>query len=257
MNLWSGSIPYYDKKADFIPALIPFIQEGTKAAVIVCAGGAYTMRAEHEEGKICEWLNSIGLSAFILQYRVAPYKAPAIPADAQRAIRLARKEALRFGIEKVGIMGFSAGGHLAAAASVHFAKDFYEKTDDTDALSARPDFTILCYPVIDMTDCGHEESERNLLGEHPSKEQRAFYSLQKQVTCDTPPAFLWHTADDSVVSVQNSLRYAEALSAHGISYELHIYPFGDHGQGLAQNCEYLHSWVEALERWLCMMKVKE
>lgn len=256
MNLWSSGIPYYDKKVDFIPELIPFMREGTRAAVIVCAGGAYTMRAAHEEGKICEWLNSIGVSAFVLQYRVAPYRAPAIPADAQRAIRLARKEAGKFGIEKIGIMGFSAGGHLAAAASVHFAENFYEKTDETDDLSARPDFTILCYPVIDMTDCGHEESERNLLGIHPSKEQREFYTLQKQVTVDTPPAFLWHTADDSVVSARNSLRYAMALSAHGIPYELHIYPFGDHGRSLAEDCRYLHSWTEALERWMDMMKLK-
>lgn len=250
MQLWNNEMPYYDKEVEFIPYLTPYIKEGAKTAVVVCPGGGYSHRAPHEGDRIGEWLNEIGFSAFVLEYRVAPYHAPAEGSDVQRAIRVVRSEASRYGIEKVGVMGFSAGGHLAGTASVHYDKKFYEPTDEIDALSARPDFSILCYPVIDMGLYRHEGSRSNLVNYMPKKSERDFYSLHLQVTDDTPPAFLWHAADDAVVATENSMLYALALSEHKIPYELHIYPFGGHGQGLAENNPHMHQWAAALEKWL-------
>lgn len=252
MQLWSNGIPYYKKEVDFIPYLTPYIKEGAKTAVVVCPGGGYARRAEHEGNRIGEWLNEMGFSAFVLEYRVAPYQAPAESSDVLRAMRVARKEAEKYGIQKLGVMGFSAGAHLAGIASVHYDKKFYEETDETDQLSARPDFSILCYPVIDMFEYRHDGSRTNLIGSNPKKSQKEFYSLHMQVTEDTPPAFLWHTAEDSAVPAENSMLYAMALAEHKIPYELHIYPYGWHGQGLAEDNEYLHQWAEALHRWLVL-----
>lgn len=250
MQLWNDKIPYFREDVEFIPYLTPYIKEGAKTAIVVCPGGGYGMRAEHEGNRIGEWLNEIGVSAFVLEYRVEPYGAPAEPSDVQRAMRVARKEAEKYGIERIGVMGFSAGGHLAATASVHYDKTFYEKTDEIDELSARPDFSVLCYPVIDFYEFRHEGTRANLIGPNPKQSEKDFYSLYKQVTDDTPPAFLWHTSDDFCVPAENSMLYAMALSAHNIPYELHIYPHGLHGLGLAEDNAYLNQWAEALHRWL-------
>lgn len=147
-------------------------------------------------------------------------------------------------------MGSSAGGHLSATVSVHYDKQFYELQDEIDKISARPDFTILCYPVLDMYEYRHDDSRNNLLGMRAKDEYKEFYSLYKQVTDNTPAAFLWHTSDDQLVPVQNSLMYAMALAEHLIPYELHIFPYGSHGLGLAKNDAYVHEWTHALERWL-------
>lgn len=249
MQLWSHGMPY-EEEGEFVPYLTPYIKEGAKTAIVVCPGGAYVRRAEHEGNRIGEWLNEIGVSAFVLEYRVGPYKAPAGGADVQRAIRVVRSEAETYGIRKIGVMGFSAGGHLAATASVHYDHAFYERTDEIDAWSARPDFTVLCYPVIDMFEYRHDDSRTSLIGSNPKKSQKEFYSLYMQVTDQTPPAFLWHTAQDSCVPAENSMLYAMALSEHKIPYELHIYPYGEHGLGLAEDDAHLHQWAEALHRWL-------
>lgn len=256
MRLWNGDMPYAREEVDFEPYLTPYIREGATTAIVVCPGGGYGGRAEHEGNVVGEWLNTIGISAFVLEYRVAPYGAPAEPSDVQRAIRVARREGAKYGIQKIGVMGFSAGGHLAATASVHYNKTFYEETDETDRLLARPDFSVLCYPVIDLFEYRHDGSRENLIGPNPRKSLKEFYSLHMQVTDDTPPAFLWHTAEDNAVPAENSMLYAMALSEHKIPYELHIYPYGCHGKGLGEDDEHLCQWTEALDRWLKLMGFK-
>ncbi len=254
MNIWDdGKMPYYDETNEFIPYLTPYTIDGAKGAVLVCPGGGYAMRAEHEGNVIAEWLNSIGVSAFVLEYRVAPYAAPAEGSDVQRAMRIVRSMAKKYGYEKIAVMGFSAGAHLAATVSVHYDVDFYEPIDEIDEISARPDASILCYPVIDMYEYRHDGSRCNLIGTNPRPDMKEFYSLHLNVTDDTPPAFLWHTAEDATVPAENSMLYASALSAHKIPYELHIYPFGHHGLGLADEVPHTHQWAAALDNWLTLM----
>jgi len=250
MKLWNDKIPFYDESIEFKPYLTDYLVEGAKTAVVICPGGAYVERAEHEGKGYAEWLNSIGISAIVLEYRVAPYKAPAPACDVQRAIRVVRYELKKLGVEKIGVMGSSAGGHLAATVSVHYDKCFYEAQDKIDEISARPDFTILCYPVIDMYEYRHEGSKVNLFGSRVKTEDEKFYSLYKHVTDDTPTAFLWHTSTDNGVAAENSMLYAMALSEHLIPYELHIYPQGEHGLGLAEDNAYVHQWTDTLHRWL-------
>jgi len=250
MQLWSKEIPYYEEDVNFVPYIIPYINENAKLAIVLCPGGGYRERTDHEGEQVGQWLQSIGIAAFILGYRVAPCKTPAPLSDALRAMRVVRKEVQKYGIQKVGIMGFSAGGHLAATASVHYDKNVYGETDAIDSLSARPDFSVLCYPVMDMFDYRHDPSRERLLGKNPVKAMKTFYSPQMQVTEDTPPAFLWHTATDRDVPAENSILYALALAQWQIPYELHIYPRGKHGQNIALNDAYLHQWTESLRRWL-------
>lgn len=250
MKLWSGEMPYYNSEIDFEPHILPYICDGAKLAVVVCPGGGYGGRCEYEGEEIGEWFNTIGITGYVLEYRVSPYRAPAIPSDVQRGMRMARADAEKRGIKKVGVMGFSAGGHLAATASVHWDKKLYEPTDEIDRLSARPDFSVLCYPVIDMFDFRHDGTRVCLLDERNKKADREFYSLHKQVTDDTPPAFLWHNCSDQAVPAENSLLYAAALSEHNISYELHVFPYGMHGGGLCQGDSYIGQWTHLLERWI-------
>ena len=249
MLLWTDNeIPHHSGAADFEPYLEMHAVEGARLGVVICPGGAYFGRSAHEGTDYARWLNTIGVSAAVLEYRVYPSRAPAQIADAQRAIRLARAVLSQSGAEKIGVMGSSAGGHLTATASVHFGKDFYPPLDTIDRLSARPDFSILCYPVIDMGVPSF--TRKNLLGDTPSEEAQVFYSPHLHVTKDAPPTFLWHTAADEGVSAANSMLYAEALVRYGIPCELHIYPEGPHGMGLAQDDPYVGQWTRALERWL-------
>ena len=151
-------------------------------------------------------------------------------------------------------MGFSAGGHLAAIASVHYDYPFYPPQDEADALSARPDFSVLCYSVIDMGEYRHDWSRRFLLGDVPDEAQIEFYSPQRCVTENTPPAFLWHTAQDASVPAINSMFYAAALQKCGVPYELHIFPFGQHGKALALDDASVGQWRQLLRQWLVSMK---
>lgn len=243
MDIWSGSVPY---AGEFVPYLTPYPVEGAKTAIVVCPGGGYHHRASHEGDGYARWLNTIGIAAFVLEYRIAPDKAPAPMADAQRAIRLVRQ----MGYEKVGIMGSSASGHLAATVSVHYGHAFYEPQDALDALSARPDFSVLCYPVIDMGQYRHNGSRQNLLGSRVSSNQQRFYSPQLNVSETTPPAFIWHCSGDSSVPSQNALLYAMALAENNVDYELHVYAGGGHGWGLAEDKPRICQWTQALEKWL-------
>lgn len=227
----------------------------TGTAVVVFPGGGYVGLAMGHEGKdIASWLNARGVTAFVLKYRLAPrYHHPAMLQDAQRAIRTARSMAgeLGFAPNRVGIWGFSAGGHLASTASTHFDAGNANASDPVERESSRPDFTVLCYPVISLDDAiAHAGSKRNLLGENFDPALVENLSNEKQVSAQTPPTFLFHTSDDPGVMVENSIRYYLALRAHGVPAELHVYEHGPHGVGLAPFDPVLSTWPPLLEGWM-------
>ena len=236
------------------PAITPYLVEGKQnAAVVICPGGGYGKRADHEGGPVAEWLNTLGISAFVLRYRVAPYVYPSALLDAQRALRTIRFRADEYGIDpgRTGILGFSAGGHLASAAGVLYDQGNEEDPEPLERFSSRPDYLILCYPVISMTDgVTHQGSKKNLLGDTPDEELARRLSSELQVTAETPPTFLWHTSDDASVPVENSLRFASALSRHYVPFDLHVYAHGLHGLGLAEEEPHTRTWTEACASWL-------
>lgn len=252
--LWDKQVPLSKgTSSEDIPALFPYLVQGeNNSAVIVCPGGGYGMRADHEGEPIAKWLNSIGISAFVLRYRVAPYQYPAALLDLQRAIRTVRYHAKEWRINpaKVGTLGFSAGGHLVSTAGTHFHEVEATLEDPIDEESSRPDLQILCYSVITMKDpYTHQGSRTNLLGERASIELVEKLSNEEQVTNETPPTFLWHTADDDV-AVENSLNFAVALSKNKVPFDLHIYEKGRHGLGLATEDEHVGTWTRQCEIWL-------
>ena len=225
------------------------------AAVIICPGGGYGHLAIDKEGfKVAQWFNTKGITAFVLKYRlpsdlIMEDKTIGPLQDAQRAMRLVRENAQEYGIDtaKVGIMGFSAGGHLASSLSTHYNDNVY-KTDGT--ISAKPNFSILLYPVISMQDkITHQGSRENLLGKNPSTAEVERFSNEKQITPKTPPTFLAHAADDKVVPVKNSIDYFTALNQTGVPVEMHIYEKGGHGFGLGTT-PATNAWPQALVLWL-------
>ena len=235
------------------PAQIP--PRGPKtAAIVVCPGGGYGGLAAHEAEPIAQWLNSIGVTGVVLRYRLGPkYHHPVELQDAQRAIRTVRARASEWNVDpqRVGILGFSAGGHLAATASTQFDAGDPNAKDPVDRQSSRPDASVLVYPVITFTDPHtHAGSRRNLLGDNPPQELVDAMSAEKRVTKDTPPAFIFHTADDQAVPVENALLYAEALRKNGVPFELHVYEHGRHGVGLAKDDPVLGTWPARCADWL-------
>ena len=251
MKLWNKEMPHALPAEAFAPYLTPYPCPGAKTAIIVCPGGAYHNRCSYEGDDVAVWLNTIGVAAYVLEYRVFPNHAPAQPSDVQRAVRLVRQEEK---YENIGIMGFSAGGHLAATVSVHYDKVFYTPADEADALSARPDFSVLCYSVLDLTGETNVWTKNALLGEDPSEEDLIFHSPHLQVTEQTPPAFVWHTAQDAAVPAMHALLYAGALMAHQVPVELHVFPFGGHGCSMAQPDAYVGRWKPLFADWLAMMQ---
>lgn len=229
-------------------------QNPTGAAIVVCPGGGYQHLARHEGHDIALWLNSLGITAVVLKYRLAPkYHHPSMMQDVLRAIRYTRSKAeeWKIDINRVGVMGFSAGGHLASTAATHWDEGQSDTGDGIDRLSSRPTLAILCYPVITLGEpSAHTGSRRNLLGENPSRELLDLMSNEKQVNERTPPTFLFHTEDDKAVPVENSLLFAAALRKAGVPYEMHIYEKGRHGVGLAQDNPALKSWPGLLADWL-------
>jgi acetyl esterase/lipase len=227
----------------------------TGGAVVVCPGGGYqVVAADHEGKRVAEWLNSLGVSAFVLQYRLGPrYRHPAPLQDAQRAIRLVRSRAQEWGVDpkRVGILGFSAGGHLASTAATHFDDGRPEAADPVERQGSRPDFAVLCYAVISLHDpVAHAGSRRNLLGDPADPALVELLSNERQVTARTPPTFLWHTADDGAVPVANSLLFFEALTKAGVAGELHVFPHGRHGVGLAAGDPSLSQWPKLCAAWM-------
>ncbi len=229
--------------------------KATGTAIVVCPGGGYSHLAmDHEGRQIGEWLSSLGVSAFVLQYRLGPRSHhPAPMLDAQRALRLVRSHAREWGLDpgRVGILGFSAGGHLASTVATHFDEGRPDAADPIDRASCRPDFAVLAYPVITLQDpLAHVGSRQNLLGESPDPRLVELLSNERQVTPRTPPCFLFHTADDATVPVGNSLLFFEALRKAGVPAELHVFAHGRHGVGLAPSDPALSRWPELLVLWL-------
>lgn len=242
-----------------IAVYLPPGRVATGQAVVVCPGGGYVRLAYTWEGvEIAKWLNSHGIAAIVLKYRlpepgsnVTPRLSPLL--DAQRAIRLVRHHAKAWNIDpdKVGVMGFSAGGHLASTLGTHFDAQDAPPRDSIDRLSARPDFMILMYPVITMSEgYMHSGSRNRLIGENPPADLATYYSTDTQVTARTPPTILFHAGDDQAVPVENSLSFYRALVKHGVPAELHVYPTGGHGFGLAIGKGHLETWPDRCVEWL-------
>lgn len=255
-----GSILWYRHiSAPSIEVRLPARGNATGQAVIVCPGGGYGGLAYDWEGTdIAGWLNSRGIAAVVLRYRLPAdgdvdhqkWLWPLL--DAQRAIRFTRAHAAEWAINpaRVGIMGFSAGGHLASTAGTHFDAGDAAASDPIDRFSARPDFLILIYPVITMSEYTHGGSRENLLGKTPADALVRRFSNELQVTAQTPPTFLVHAGDDEAVPVQNSLLFHQALVAHKVPAELHVYPRGGHGFSLALGQGRLQDWPQLCARWL-------
>ena len=215
---------------------------GSRAAVLVLPGGGYQMLADHEGHDYAEWLRNLGLHAFVLRYPVAPHRHPEPVTVATDALAYLRSGDHGLAVDpgRVGVIGSSAGGHLAGCLSVGVA----------GAQVPRPDFAILCYPVISFVSEPHQGSATNLLGPEPTAQALAGLSLERRVDAQTPPTFLWSTADDEAVPVGNSLQYAKALTELGVPTELHVLPHGRHGLGLAPDVPEVAVWSRLCEDWL-------
>ena len=257
--LWPRGAPgAKGKEAADKPTLTVFqapAEKATGAAVVVCPGGGYGGVVDTYEGKdVAEWLASHGVTAFVLVYRVAPrYRHPAPLQDVQRALRTVRGRAKEWGVDprRVGVWGFSAGGHLAATAATHFDAGKSDAADPIERVSCRPDFAILAYPVITFKEPFlHRGSRDNLLGKTPSANLIESLSNETQVTRQTPPTFLFHTNADTVVVPENSVLFYLALRKARVPAELHIYEKGQHGVGLAPRDKVLGTWKERLLDWL-------
>lgn len=254
--LWeAGELPGYDMGLGPAPHLDAFLLKTKEpiGAVLICPGGGYGHIAEHEGAPVAQWLNSLGYAAFVLHYRVAPYRHPYPLVDARRALCHIRFNSQNYGIraDKIGVLGFSAGGHLAASLCTQ--QDLSGIEDDIDPverMSSRPDFMILGYPVVTFSGRhAHADTMKNLLGHIPDGDERAAFSIEKNIRAKTPPAFIWHTAEDETIPVQNSLVLAGALSEAGIPVQMHVFSRGHHGIGLAQGAE-AGAWTELCAAWL-------
>jgi acetyl esterase/lipase len=277
VNLWDGNIPNSQETTEeeiieeteitrlslvnnpTLEIYLPSKRNATGKGVIVCPGGGYRHLAYDWEGTdIAKWFNSKGIAAFVLKSRlplsksiIVPHEAPL--QDAQRAMRWVRHHAAQYNVNpnQIGIMGFSAGGHLASTLGTQFNTPNNFKETAIDTISARPDFMILLYPVVTMKeDYTHKGSQLNLLGKNPSEALINQYSNELQVTENTPPTFMVHSQDDQAVPVENSLNLYKALKDKGVEAEMHVYPHGGHGYGLALGQGHLQSWSDRLYDWL-------
>jgi acetyl esterase/lipase len=257
--LWPDGAPgAVGKEPADVPTLTVYPapkEKATGAAVIVCPGGGYSHLADHEGGPVAEWLNTLGITAFVLKYRVGPrYHHPAPLLDAARAIRTVRARAAEWQLDpnRIGILGFSAGGHLASTIGTHFDGGKVDDAEPIERVSSRPDLMILIYPVITMREFTHAGSKRMLLGENASEDLVKLLSNDEQVMKETPPAFIVHTADDPGVPVENSLRFAAALRKARVPVEIHVYEHGPHGFGLGSKDPILSTWPQRCAEWLRM-----
>lgn len=262
--LWPGGAPgatgsQEKDQPQFIISLAakpPTTASAKTPGIVVLPGGGYGgLAMGHEGHEIARWMNSLGISAFICDYRHRGkgYGHPAPSTDASRAIRTVRARADEFGVdpERIGVIGFSAGGHLASTVSTHFDEGASGDSDPIQRVSSRPDFAILCYPVIAFGEpFTHGGSQRNLLGDNPDPELVRKLSNEKQVSKRNPPTFLWHTGDDAAVPVQNSIVFYLALQRAGVPAELHVYETGRHGLGLAKNVPGASNWPQEAAAWL-------
>ncbi|HOC55604.1 MAG TPA: alpha/beta hydrolase [Verrucomicrobiota bacterium] len=259
--LWPDGAPGALGKEDKdIPTLTPYLPEpdkATGAAIVICPGGGYGGLAAHEGKDYARFMNEHGIAGFVLKYRLGSggYRHPVMLQDAARAVRTVRARAAQWKLDpkRIGIMGSSAGGHLASTLVTHFDAGKPDAADPIERASSRPDAGILCYPVITMGKFTHQGSKRNLLGNDPAPELVRELSNELQVTRDTPPCFIWHTCEDAGVPVENSLQFADGLRQAGVPFDLHIYQKGPHGLGLGTrdwNPEKRHPWTRDCAYWL-------
>ena len=242
------------------PELTPYLPPAGRAngtGVVIFPGGGYQhLSMQHEGSEIANWLAGLGVTTFVVKYRLGPsYHHPTMLTDAQRAIRIARARAAEWGVDpnRLGVIGFSAGGHLASTTGTHFDAGVASSSDPIERASSRPDFEILLYPVITMHDsAAHAGSKLNLLGKDPSPALVHLLSNEEQVSAQTPPTFLVHTVDDRTVPVENTLLFYRALRAAGVPAEMHIFEHGPHGFGLAANNPVLATWTSLCENWMRM-----
>lgn len=250
-SLWPDGAPgALGNSSNDIPTLTVFLPETTNApiaAVVICPGGGYGALSPHEGQDYARWLNAHGIAGFVLKYRLGSkgYHHPAMLQDAARALRTVRARAGEWGVDphRIGIMGSSAGGHLASTLLTHFDAGDANAQDAIERVSSRPDLGILCYPVITMGAATHAGSKKNLLGTNPPPELVLLLSNELQVTSNTPPCFIWHTADDKGVPVQNSLDFAAALARAKVPVELHVPEHGPHGLGLGSRTYDPTKWL--------------
>ncbi len=222
----------------------------TRPAIIVCPGGGYQGLAPHEGGPVAEAFNALGYHAFVLMYTVRPENSLSPLLQLTHAVRFVRKNADRFGVNpnQIAVCGFSAGGHLCGSAGIHWKQ---ADAIAADPVSGRPDAMVLCYAVLSSAEGSvHEGTLENLMGPNADEDARRWFSLEQNVSSDTSPTFLWHTADDDVVPVSNSLFFANALGEAGIIYSLHVYPHGRHGLGLASEDPDLSEWPRLAAQWM-------
>ncbi len=260
LPLWSGEAPgalgVEDKDVPTITYYPAAPELASGAAMVIFPGGGYRFLTSHEGADFAEWLAEQGVASFVVKYRLgsAGYRHPAMLNDAARAVRLVRANAEQWQVDpaRVGVMGASAGGHLAATILTHFDAGQPDAVDPVERQSSRPDLGVLCYPVITMGEYTHKGSRNNLLGLEPSPELIEKLSCVKQVTDQTPPCFIWHAWDDPGVKMENSMLFATALREHGVPFELHIFEKGGHGMGLGSREPEgrPHSWARDLVHWL-------
>jgi acetyl esterase/lipase len=254
--LWPDGIPTPDgvKPPAETPQLQLYPVSGAAPAgfVVICPGGGYGGRAAHEGEPIARMFNAAGIAAGVVSYRVSPHRWPVPQMDAMRAIRLARANANAWAIkpDRIAILGFSAGGHLAASVAVHADHGDAGSADPVARQSGQPNAAILCYPVLSFGEWGHRGTQNNLLGPTPDPMLVDKMTLEKQVDGSTPPTFIWHTADDGAVPVQNALLFAQALALHKVPFELHVFPKGQHGLGLATDDPIVSQWPALCVTWL-------
>jgi acetyl esterase/lipase len=257
--LWPGGAPgasgEEDRDKPAITVYMPPSTAGPMTAVIIAPGGSYRNLSMNLEGRApANYLNALGVAAFVLRYRLGPrYHHPIELGDAQRAIRTVRARAQEWHIapDRIGIMGFSAGGHLASSASTHFDAGSPGSADPIDRVSSRPDFAVLGYPVISFVEAWtHQGSKTSLLGDNPDPALARSLSSELQVTDKTPPTFIYHTNADTVVPVENSVAYFLALRKAGVPAELHVFKEGRHGTGLGMQDPALSEWPTLLANWL-------
>jgi acetyl esterase/lipase len=258
--LWPDGAPGALGTNDWdIPTVTPYLPDpgaATGAAMVICPGGGYEHLAPHEGNDYALWLNQHGVTGFVLKYRLGSkgYRHPAMLEDAARAVRWVRTHADDYKIDthRIGIMGSSAGGHLAATLLTHFDAGDAQATDVIERQSSRPDLGVLCYAVITMGEFTHQGSKGYLLGKNPSPELVKNLSNELQVTPETPPCFLWTTFEDKTVPMENTMMFAEALRKNGVPFALHIYEKGGHGMGLKDKppFNHPHAWANDCLFWL-------
>lgn len=256
-KLWPGGAPPDGPRMKALPTLTVYLPASnpTRTAVVICPGGGYVFLAKAWEGStVARWFNRHHVAAFVLLYRHGPgHHYPQPIDDGRRAVRWVRFHAAKYHLDphRIGIMGFSAGGHVASTVSTHFAPDTAVSGDAIGKVSARPDFTILAYPVVTMKKSfTHMGSRLNLIGKHPSPALVHKLSNETQVTSDTPPAFIYVTDADNTVPPTNAVDYYLALHRHHVPAELHVFRVGGHGTGLGQNDPLLAVWPQLLQRWM-------